>query len=176
MHSLGALAKTLNREPFYIRALLSRFEVPLREGALFTEAHLAFLETIVRLRTFNVTEVTLRELWHLEKKLLQLLHVDSTGSSTWFLDACGATTHPERRLLLTTYDLGVPLTGGEVQTGLNFSQSLPELFAGQEMGENTLRVFAEYLKQQQRILASIASELPRVRSAVKWAARFKSRK
>jgi hypothetical protein len=175
MHSLGDLAKTLNREPLYIRGLLSRFEVPLREGALYTDAHLAFLETIIRLRTFNIPEDTLRDLWHLEKKLLQLLHVDSTGSPTWFLDACGETRHPERRLLLSNHDLGVPLPSGVVQLGLNFSQSLPELFAGQEMGEDTLRVLAEYLAMHQRILAQLTAELPRVRSTVKWAARFKPR-
>ena len=65
---------------------------------------------------------------------LQLLHVDSTGSRTWFLDSCGVTTHPERRLLLTNHDLGVPLTGGEVQTGLNFADSCPELFVISENG------------------------------------------
>jgi hypothetical protein len=176
MHSLGDLAKPLNREPLYLRGLLSRFEVPLLEGAHYTAAHLAFLETIIRLRTFNIPEDTLRDLWHLEKKLLQLLHVDSTGSTTWFLDACGETGHPERRLLLSNHDLGVSLPSGVVQLGLNFSKSLPELFAGKEMGEDTLRVLAEYLKQHQRILSNIAAELPRVRAAVKWAARFKPRK
>jgi len=60
--------------------------------------------------------------------------LDRTGSRTWFLDSCIAITHRERRLLLTNHDLGVPLTGGEVQTGLNFADSLPELFAGKEMG------------------------------------------
>ena len=63
---------------------------------------------------------------------------------TEYLDACGATTHPERRLLLTNHDLGVPLTGCEVQTGLNLSR-------------------------RARILADIATELPHVRAAVKWA-------
>ena len=70
----------------------------------------------------------------------------------------------------------MPLPSGVVQLGLNFSQSLPELFAGQEMGEDTLRVLAEYLALHQRILAHLTAELPRVRSTVKWAARFKPRK
>jgi hypothetical protein len=31
-----------------------------------------------------------------------LLHLDSTGSKSWFLDSCGAITGRDRRLLLTT--------------------------------------------------------------------------
>jgi hypothetical protein len=37
---------------------------------------------------------------------LILLHADSTGSPTWFLDSCGATTSPKHRLLLTHHDVG----------------------------------------------------------------------
>ena len=95
--------------------------------------------------------------------------MDSTGSLTWFLDSCGATGHPERRLLLTNHDLGVPLTGSEVQTGLNFANSLPELFAGKEMGEDALRVLRECLKIRARIQTEVAAELPHVRAAIKWA-------
>ena len=40
---------------------------------------------VVFLLMLNVSEESLLNLWHLEKKLLQLLHVDSTGSPTWFL-------------------------------------------------------------------------------------------
>jgi len=136
----------------------------------YSNAYLEFLRALIALRTLNISEESLRDLWHLEKKLLQLLHVDSTGSRTWFLDSCGATTHAERRLLLTNHDLGVPLTGSEVQTGLNFANSLPELFAGKEMGEDALRVMRECLKLRARILADIAAELPHVRAAAKWAA------
>lgn len=94
--------------------------------------------------------------------------MDSTGSRTWFLDSCGATTHPERRLLLTNHDLGAPLTGSAVQTGLNFANSLPELFAGKEMGEDSMRVLREILKIRARILSDIAAELPHVQKSAKW--------
>jgi hypothetical protein len=67
------------------------------------------------------------------------------------------------------HDLGVPLTGSELQTGLNFASALPELFAGRDMGEDALRVLREILKTRARILADIATELPHVRAAVKWA-------
>jgi len=75
----------------------------------------------------------------------------------------------ERRLLLTNYDLGVPLTGSEVQTGLNFADALPELFAGKEMGEDALRVLREILKIRARILTDIATELPHIRATLRRA-------
>lgn len=56
-----------------------------------------------------------------------------------------------------------------VQTGLNFANSLPELFAGKERGEDALRVLREGLKIRARILADISTELPHVRAALKWA-------
>ena len=140
MHSLGDMSKSLKRTVVYVSGLQARFELPVTEGAEYSNAYLEFLRAIITLRTLNISEETLRDLWHLEKKLLQLIHVDSAGSPTWFLDSCGATTHTERRLLLTNHDLGIPLTGSEVQTGLNFADSLPELFAGKEMGENAMRV------------------------------------
>jgi hypothetical protein len=170
MQTFGDMAKDLNRPTVYLSGLQKRFELPAFEGAGYSPAYVAFLRGVVALRTFDISEETLRDLWHLEKKLLQLLHVDSTGSCTWFLDSCGVTTHPKRRLLLTNHDLGVPLTGSEVQTGLNFAKSLPELFAGKEMGEDALRVLRECLKLRARILAEIATELPHVRAAVKWTA------
>jgi len=169
MRTFGDMAAALNRSPLFLSWVQKRFELPVLEGPAYSPAYVAFLRGIIALRTFDISQETLRDLWHLEKKLLQLLHVDSAGSRTWFLDSCGATTHPERRLLLTNYDLGLPLTGGEVQTGLNFANSFPELFAGKEMGEDALRVLPECLKLRARIRADIAAELLHVRAAVKWA-------
>ena len=169
MHSFADMAKVLNRTPVYLSGLQKRFALPALDGAAYSNAYVAFLRGAINLRTFDISEETLRDLWHLEKKLLQLLHVDSTGSRTWFLDSCGATTHPTRRLLLSNHDLGIPLTGTEVQTGLNFSNSLPELFPGKEMGEDALRVLRECLKLRARTLAAVATELPHIRTAVKWA-------
>ena len=170
MQTFGDMAKALNRTTVYLSGLQKRFELPVFEGAAYSPAYVAFLRGVIALRTFDISEESLRDLWHLEKKLLQLLHVDSAGSPTWFLDSCGAATHPKRRLLLTNYDLGVPITASELQTGLNFADSLPELFAGKEMGEDALRVLRECLKIRARMHADIAAELPHVRTAVKWAA------
>jgi hypothetical protein len=99
VHSLADMSKALNRAAVYVSGLQARFDLPALDGTAYSSAYLDLLRTVVALRTFNIPEETLRDLWHLEKKLLQLLHVDSAGSRTWFLDSCGAITHRERRLL-----------------------------------------------------------------------------
>jgi hypothetical protein len=172
MHTLTDLAKALNRSTVYVSGLQSRFEIPTFDGAGYSEAYLAFLQTVVHLRTLSITEETLRDLWHIEKKLLVLLHADSTGSPTWFLDSCGAMTSPKRRLLLTHHDVGVEIHGTGLQLGLNFADTAPELFAGQEMGEDTLRVLKDYRKLYARITADVKAELPQVRAAVAWSKRI----
>ncbi len=173
MHTLAEIAKTLNRSTVYIHGLQQRFELPSFEGAAYSDAYLAFLRTIVFLRVLNVSEEVLREIWHLEKKLLQLLHVDSIGSKTWFLDACGLTVNRDRRLLLSNHDLGVALPDGSVQLGLDFSASLPELFSGKEMGEDVQRVLRDYLKLYTRIRSELSDEISLVRSAASWAGRLR---
>jgi len=171
MQTLADLAKALNRSTVYVSGLQSRFELPTFDGAGYSEAYLAFLQTVVHLRTHSITEEMLRDLWHIEKKLLVLLHADSTGSPTWFLDSCGATTSPKRRLLLTNYELGAEVHGKGLQLGLNFADAAPELFAGQEMGEDALRVLNEYRKLHARIIADVKAELPHVHAAGRWAKR-----
>lgn len=174
MRTFVQVAGMLNRSTVYVSGLQKRFELPGMAGAGYSDAYLVFLRNLIALRTLNISEDILLDLWHLEKKLLQLLHADSTGSATWFLDSCAVGKNPERRLLLTNYDLGVPVTADEVQIGLNFADTAPELFAGREMGEDALRVLRECLKIRARILEHIAAELPHVRSTIKtWAAHVK---
>ena len=168
MHTLADIATKLNRSAVYLSGLQKRFELPTCEGDTYPDAYLEFFRTVVYLRTFGVSEETLRELWVLEKKLLTLLHVDTTGSQTWFLDACGRTTHGERRLMLSNFDLGIPLDAREVQTGLDFSDRLPALFEGQAMGEDALLVLDDCLKREKAILKDVRSELPQIRAAAKW--------
>ena len=169
MHTFADLAHALNRSPVYLRGLQTRFALPVLEGAAYSAAYVAFLRAVIYLRTFGISEDALLKLWHLEKKLLTLLHADSTGSPTWFLDACGQTAHRRRRLLLTNYDLGVAIPSRILQLGLNFGDALPELFAGKEMGEDAFRVLEEYLTALATIRRAVAGELPHTRAAVAWA-------
>ena len=155
MHTLGDIAKSLNRSALYLTGLQNRFKLPATKGPGYSDAYLAFLRTVVHLRILSISEKSLLELWQFEKKLLQLLHVDSTGSPTWFLDSCGQTGCPRQRLLLSNYDLGAELPTGGLQLGLNFTEALPELFAGKDMGEDTLRVLSDYLKRYTAIQIKI---------------------
>lgn len=173
MHTLGDMAKALNRPAVYLSGLQARFELPVLPGAGYSAAYLACLRGIVHVRALHVAEETLRDLWFLEKKLLQLLHADATGSPTWFLDACGQTTHASRRLLLTNHDLGVEIHSGRLQLGLDFTEGLPELFASKEMGEDALRVLSEYHRLHSRITAEARAELPQLRAALAWAKRLR---
>jgi hypothetical protein len=168
------MAERLNRPVVLISGLQSRFELPAFKGAGYSEAYLALLKTIVNLRTLGIAEDRLLKLWHLEKKLLQLLHVDSTGSKTWFLDPCGAITRRDHRLLLSNYDIGVRVPGKQVQLGLNFATVPPELFAGKEMGEDALRVLNDIISLQASIIADVDAEVLHFRETARWAARLTS--
>ena len=87
------------------------------------------------LQILGISEESVRELWHLERKLLTLLHADASGSDTWFLDSCGETKHPERKLLLSNYDLGLFLPAGIIQLDLNLVDGPMESWFGREMGD-----------------------------------------
>ena len=164
-HSLIDIARELKRQVIYLRGLQARFDLP--ECETYSDAYLEFLTKLVHLRALCIPEETLRNLWHIEKKLLLLLHADNTGSQTWFLDACGATSHPEQRLLLSNYDIGVEIPSKSLQLGLNFSDKLPELFTGRQMGEDCLRLLHDYLQLHTRIRSDIRTELPLLRAAIR---------
>jgi len=164
------MATLLNRPVIVLAGLQKRFELPSPPDGIYSDAYLEFLRSLVYLRSFGISEETLRDLWNLEKKLLLLLHVEASGSPTWFLDACGRPGHRERRLLLSHFDLGIPLNGRELQPGLDFSDTLPELFSGREMGEDAWRVLSQCLALRETILRDVRAELPGLRNATKWAA------
>lgn len=59
-----------------------------------------------------------------------------------------------------------------LQMGLNFAETPPELFGGQAMGEDALRILAEYRKKAAAVLDLVRLELPHLRRAACWAARL----
>ena len=82
MRAFADLAKALNRSTVYLLGLPLRFELPTFEGESYSSAYLAFLQMVVHLRTLPIIEETLRDLWHIEKKLFVLRHAGSAGSPT----------------------------------------------------------------------------------------------
>ena len=173
MHTLSSMAKELNRPVVVLSGWQARFELPVGKGNCYSNAYLSFLRTVAYLRMLNVSEENLIKLWQLEKKLLTLLHVDSIGSPTWFLDSCGLTKNKQRRLLLTNYDIGMDLRAQVLQLGLNFTLASPELFDGKEMGEDAMRVLGQYLKLASRIQEQVSAEVPLLKNAARWAVRLK---
>ena len=67
--------------------------------------------------------------------------------------------------------MGVALPERKVQLGLNFAETLPELFTGPEMGDDALRLLGKYLMLFARIQSDLRAEIPLVRSAAQWAKR-----
>jgi len=175
MHTFGTMAKALNRSAVYLQGLQKRFDLPILKGANYSDSYLRFLQTVISLRTLNISEETILELWHIERKLLQLLHADTTGSPTWFLDSCGSKRNRSHRLLLSNFDIGVYLAPGTLQLGLQFSESAKELFTGKEMGEDALALLDAYLKASSALRSSIPAEIPQLRTALRLAKRFSPR-
>ena len=169
--SLTDMGKILNRSTSYLRRLQKRFDLPVCKGSGYSQSYLQFLRTVIGLRTLHVEEDVLLQLWHIEKKLLQLLHADSTGSSSWFIDSCGSTGKRTHRLLLSNFDMGVYLPSGTVQLGLPFSDTLTELFTASEMGEDVLLLLGDYLKVYDRIRNSVKAETPLLYFALNLATR-----
>lgn len=172
MYSLGDMAAALNRSPVYLQGLQKRFGLPVFKSAGYPPSYLLFLRTVISLRTLNIAEETILDLWRIEKKLLQLLHADSTGSPTWFLDSCGSRRNRTHRLLLSNFDMGVFLASGTLQLGLQFSDTAKELFTGKEMGEDALSLLQAYLAASAQLQAAVTAEIPLLRTALRHARRI----
>jgi hypothetical protein len=89
----------------------------------------AFLQTVVALRTLGVEMDEIADLFEIEKKLLCLLKINTlTRSPVWYLAQCrpGAAAG---RLLLTHYPIRRLVTENTVQPHLDFGTQADELFS-----------------------------------------------
>jgi len=163
---LNIVTEGLGRPVVWVTGVQKRFGLPVLES--YPEGYESFLRKILHLRVLGVSEETLREFWAVERKLIEVLHLDLQSSPTWMVDACAFPADPDRRLLLSNIDLGSPLLATEVQIGLNFAASTPELFAGRDMGEDALRLFSDYRTRLSRIRSAMASESKILRDALNW--------
>jgi hypothetical protein len=160
------MAERLGRPVVWVAGVQKRFGLPVLES--YPEGYESFLRKILHLRVLGVSEETLREFWALERKLIEVLHLDPQSSPTWMLDACAFLSDPDRRLLLSNIDLGFPLPATDLQIGLNFAATSPELFAGKEMGEDALRLVSNYRTRLAGIRSAVTSELTLLKGAIKW--------
>jgi hypothetical protein len=166
MKSMKMMAERLGRPGVWVAGVQKRFGLPVLES--YPEGYESFLRKIIHLRVLGVSEETLREFWAVERKLIEVLHLDPQSSPTWMVDACAFSTDPDRRLLLSNIDLGFPLPSTDLQVGLNFAATSHELFAGKEMGEDALRLISDYRTRLAAIRSTVASERPLLKEAIKW--------
>ena len=167
MKRMKEIAEKLGRPVVWISGVQKRFGLPVLES--YSEGYECFLRKILHLRVLGVSEESLREFWAVERKLIEVLHLDPLSSPTWMVNACAYPFDRNRRLLLSNIDLGFPLPATDLQIGLNFAASSSELFAGKEMGEDALRLISDYRGRLTTIRLSVSSELSVLKGAIKWA-------
>jgi len=143
-----------------------RFGLPVLED--YPECYQNFLRKIRDLRNLGVSEEKLVNLWNLERKLIDILHLDLGDGNLSHIHGCCVEADPERRLLLSNAELGVPLMARDLQTGLDF-QALPkELFEGREMGEDCLRLLGEYRILFQEVREIVGRERGVLKESLCW--------
>ncbi|NBZ97052.1 MAG: hypothetical protein EBR40_11630 [Proteobacteria bacterium] len=134
----------------------------------YPDCYVAFLRKIRDLRNLGVSEEMLGDLWDLERKLIEILHLDLGGGELSMIEGCSVEADPDRRLLLSNADLGVPLMARDVQAGLDFQKRPRELFEGQAMGEDALRLLGEYRDLLQEIRGMVGRERKVLSESLRW--------
>jgi hypothetical protein len=161
------LSEKLCRSALWITRMRKRFGLPALET--YPECYVAFLRKIRDLRNLGVSEEKIGALWDLERKIIEILNLDLGAGELSLIQGCSVEADPDRRLLLSNADLGVPLMAQDVQTGLDFQSRPKELFEGQEMGEDVLRLLAEYRGHLHAIRDTVAWESKVLKASLRWA-------
>jgi hypothetical protein len=169
--TLAEIAAELGRDRLYLLGWIKRFELPTGHGNRYPATYLSFFRTVVFLKLAQIPEEKLVELWTVEKKLMNLLHVDTSSSPTWMIDGHAAAGNDSRRLFLSRFDIGTDLQSACVQPGLDFSPAPAELFGGRDMGEDALRLLGIYLAEMKPVLATVAAQSAVLGEAARWAGR-----
>ncbi len=161
------LAQALGRQALWINRIRKRFGLSVLED--YPEYYVNFLRKIRDLRNLGVSEDKLSDLWELERKLIAILHLNLGGGELSLIEGCSAEADPDHRLLLSNADLGVPLMARDVQAGLDFSAGrAKELFEGQAMGEDALRLLCEYRALLQEVRGNMTSERNVLKESLRW--------
>lgn len=163
----ASLSIELGRTPLWVSRIRNRLSIPVMEE--YPETALIFMRKVRDLVNLGVSEERLATLWELERTLIRLLHLAPADDFLSMIAGCAAGADPERRLLLSNADLGVPLLARDLQPGLDFSTGRPrELFEAREMGEDALRVLGDYRSMLAGILKTVASESAVLRETLRW--------
>lgn len=160
------LAVAVGKSVPYVMVLQKKFGLPACKE--YPEGYAILVKMLIYLSICSVPDKDIKSLLGKEKKLLELLKVDSLhDGELWFESMC-TMKHGPTRLLLSGHDLGHPVDCKTIQTGLDFSEREKELFQSSEMGASALRELHRYAEVLAKIREWIRQEILVVDSALKW--------
>lgn len=143
----------------------------LQTRAEYSAGYVVLVRKLVYLTVMSVPGKATRALLDRERKLLELLKVDSLDPDPdWFESLCTMKSGPTR-LLLSGYDLG---RKRGVQPGLDFASREKELFTPREMGADVLRALKACQEATDAVTARLKQEALVLASALKWAGRLRA--
>ena len=161
------LGNSLGRTPLWVSGVQRRFSLPLLCD--YPTTYGAFLGKIRNLENLSISRDSIERLWELERSLILHLHLIPGEDFLQIIGGCSTEADPDRRLLLSNADLGVPLLARDIQPGLDFMQSAPrELFGGGEMGEDAVRLIGEYRTLLREIRKTVSSEHLVLKATLRW--------
>ena len=161
--NLKQLAEKCGKSVPFVMTVQKQYSLPA--GKKYSEGYAVLVSKLIGLQIASVPKKEIQAQLTRERKLLELLKVDSaTNSPTWFEDQCKDNWGPGH-LLLSGHSLGH--TSG-VQTGLDFSERESELFGSREMGDDALRALSLCMESQEKILSRLRQEIPVLADALKW--------
>lgn len=164
---LNELAKAVGKSAPYVMTLQKKFGLPSCKA--YPDGYAILVKKLLYLSICSVPDKEIKSLLSKEKKLLELLKVDSLhDGDLWFESMCSMKSGP-KRLLLSGHDLGHPVECKTIQTGLDFNEREKELFQSSEMGASALRELQRYSEILSKVKERIEQERPSVESALKWA-------
>jgi len=163
---LSEMADRVGKSAPYVMTLQKKFGLPSSKD--YPDGYAVLVKKLIYLSICSVPDKEIKSLLSKEKKLLELLKVDSLhDGELWFEGMC-TMKHGSTRLLLTGHDLGHPVDCQTIQTGLDFSEREKELFQPLEMGASALRELQRYAEVLNKIMERIGLESPVVEAALKW--------
>jgi hypothetical protein len=161
--TLKHLAEKCEKSVPFIMTVQKSFGLPILKE--YSAGYAVLISKLIWLQVASVPKKKIQIQLTRERKLLELLKVDShTPSPNWFEDQCKE-NWGSGCLLLSGYALGHK---SGVQTGLDFSERESELFGSREMGDDALRALALCMESQETILSRLRQEIPVLSSALKW--------
>lgn len=134
----------------------------------YSDGYVILVRKVIYLSIFSVSASDIKALLESERRLLELLKVDSLHDSPdWFESLCILRAGPTR-LLFSGHDIGHDVGGDAVQTGLDFKERARELFEDHEMGADALKGLRAYAEILDRVQRKLAQERGLVQRAAKW--------